>query len=190
MTKTLKILVVRFSSIGDIVLTTPVVRCLKEQLNAEVHYLTKQSYASILTSNLYITKVWTIQSAVSELKTELRNQEFDYVIDLHKNLRTLHLRLLLKSKFLSFQKLNFEKWLITKFKINRLPNVHIVDRYLATAKTLGIKNDGKGLDYFIPKKDEVEIQTIKQDKQILIAFAIGAAHSTKRLPTGDRKSVV
>lgn len=183
MTKTLKILVVRFSSIGDIVLTTPVVRCLKEQLNAEVHYLTKQSYASILTSNLYITKVWTIQSAVSELKTELRNQEFDYVIDLHKNLRTLHLRLLLKSKFLSFQKLNFEKWLITKFKINRLPNVHIVDRYLATAKTLGIKNDGKGLDYFIPKKDEVEIQTIKQDKQILIAFAIGAAHSTKRLPT-------
>jgi len=39
-----KILVIRFSSIGDIVLTTPVIRCLKKQLNVEVHYLTKTSF--------------------------------------------------------------------------------------------------------------------------------------------------
>lgn len=190
MIKRLKILVVRFSSIGDIVLTTPVVRCLKLQRNAEVHYLTKQSYAAILKTNPYITKVWTIQSAVSELKTELQKEQFDYVIDLHKNLRTLHLRLLLNAKFLSFQKLNFEKWLMTKFKINRLPNVHIVDRYLKTVASLGIKNDAKGLDYFIPKKDEVELQSIKQNKSILVAFAIGAAHSTKRLPTEKMVSII
>ncbi|MFK7948511.1 MAG: glycosyltransferase family 9 protein, partial [Saprospiraceae bacterium] len=140
-------------------------------------------YAFILETNPFITKVWAIQSTVSELKMELQYQQFDYIVDLHKNLRTLHLRLFLKSKFLSFRKLNFEKWMMTKFKINRLPNVHIVDRYLATAKSLGIKNDKKGLDYFIPKKDVVDIQVFKQKKQNLIAFAIGAAHSTKRLPT-------
>ncbi|MFK7949408.1 MAG: glycosyltransferase family 9 protein, partial [Saprospiraceae bacterium] len=89
MSKVLKILVVRFSSIGDIVLTTPVVRCLKEQLNAEVHFLTKQSYAFILETNPFITKVWAIQSTVSELKMELQYQQFDYIVDLHKNLRTL-----------------------------------------------------------------------------------------------------
>ena len=66
------------------------------------------------------------------MKNELRAEQFDYVIDLHKNLRTLHLRLILGVKIYAFNKLNFEKWLITKFKINRLPNIHIVDRYLET----------------------------------------------------------
>ena len=51
----MKILIVRFSSIGDIVLTTPVVRCLKTQIdNAEIHYATKAQYESILQNNPYI----------------------------------------------------------------------------------------------------------------------------------------
>ena len=53
-----KFLVVRFSSIGDIVLTTPTIRCLKRQVeDAEVHYLTKQQYYPILKSNPYIDKI-------------------------------------------------------------------------------------------------------------------------------------
>lgn len=183
MAKRLKILVVRFSSIGDIVLTTPVVRCLHLQLNAEVHYLTKASFVSILEPNPYISKVWAIRSKVSELKTALQAEAFDYVIDLHKNLRTLHLRLFLRATFLSFQKLNIEKWLMTKFKINRLPKVHIVDRYLAAASSLGVHNDGKGLDYFIPEQAVVDVSTFCSENQRLLAFVIGAAHTTKRLPT-------
>lgn len=183
MSKTLKILVIRFSSIGDIVLTTPVIRCLKLQLDAEVHFLTKQSYASILKTNPYLSKVWAIKSTVSEVHKALKQEQFDYIIDLHKNLRTIHLQLLLQKKMYGFQKLNFEKWLITKFKINRLPKVHIVDRYLKTVTFLGVKNDDKGLDYFIPKNDVVDIQPFKLDGKVLVAFAIGAAHLTKRLPT-------
>ena len=57
----MKVLIIRFSSIGDIVLTTPVVRCLKKQLNAEIHYLTKQSYQSVIAANPYIDEVITIQ---------------------------------------------------------------------------------------------------------------------------------
>ena len=60
MQETLKILVVRFSSIGDIVLTTPVARCLKKQLNVELHYLTKAIYTSILSENIYLDKVYVI----------------------------------------------------------------------------------------------------------------------------------
>lgn len=178
--KTKKILIVRFSSIGDIVLTTPVVRCLRLQLNAEIHYLTKENYQNILISNPYIYKVWTIKTSISEVQKELKKEQFDYIIDLHKNLRTLHLRLVLKSKFLAFEKLNFQKWLITKFKINRLPNVHIVDRYLETVNSLGVKNDGKGLDYFIPKKDIISLN--EYSNTFTTAFVIGAAHATKRLP--------
>lgn len=186
-----KILIVRFSSIGDIVLTTPVVRCLKLQTGAEIHFLTKRSYQTVIQSNPYIDKIWTIDKTVSEIKTALKNENFDLIIDLHKNLRTLHLRLLLNIKTLTFDKLNFQKWLMVNFKINRLPKKHIVDRNLETVKSLGVTNDGKGLDYFIPEKDKVDMtafcainpQFATRSSQSITAFAIGAAHATKRLPT-------
>jgi ADP-heptose:LPS heptosyltransferase len=179
----MKILVVRFSSIGDIVLTTPVVRCLRQQLNCEVHYLTKQSYANILQPNPYIHKVWTIQKKVNEVTTALKAEQFDYIIDLHKNLRSWQLRLALHTTTYSFDKINREKWLMTQFKIDRLPDLHIVDRYLETVKALGVKNDGKGLDYFIPEKEEVDVAERFGVSEKYTAFAIGAAHATKRLPT-------
>jgi ADP-heptose:LPS heptosyltransferase len=177
----LKILIIRFSSIGDIVLTTPIVRCLHKQLGAEVHFLTKKNFKGIVENNPYITKVWTIDKHISEISTALNVENFDYVIDLHKNLRTWQVKHKLSTPFLSFNKLNVEKWLIVNLKINRLPKVHIVDRYLKTVEQLGVKNDGEGLDYFIPAQDEVDISARNIPPQY-IAFAIGAAHATKRLP--------
>lgn len=179
----MKILVIRFSSIGDIVLTTPVVRCLHEQLNAEVHFLTKRPFAGILMSNPHIAKVWSIEKKVSEIESDLRQERFDFIIDLHKNLRSLEVKLKLGVKSFSFNKLNIEKWLIVNFKINILPKKHIVERYLETAEKLGIRNDNRGLDFFIPEKDNVAISQFFEGKMLpFIAFVIGAAHATKRLP--------
>ena len=62
-----KYLVIRFSSIGDIVLTTPVVRCLKEQTGAEVHYLSKQQFRGILAPNPHIDKLHVIKEDVAEI---------------------------------------------------------------------------------------------------------------------------
>ena len=59
-----KILIIRFSSIGDIVLTTPLIRCLKKQLNVEIHFLTKQSYATILRENPYLDYVHTVEKEI------------------------------------------------------------------------------------------------------------------------------
>ena len=185
----MKILIIRFSSIGDIVLTTPVVRCVHKQLGAEIHYLTKKNFKGIVENNPYIKKVWTIEKDVSEIVDNLKAEDFDYVVDLHKNLRTWRTRLALSTSSLVFHKLNVDKWLMVNLKINRLPKVHIVDRYLQTVEKLGIQNDGAGLDYFIPTKDEVDILTlglpnfIKNAPPQYIAFVIGAAHATKRLPT-------
>ncbi len=196
----MKILVIRFSSIGDIVLTTPVVRCLKQQLGAEVHFLTKRAFEKILISNPYIDRVFSIDKRVSEVIELLKKEGYDAVIDLHGNLRTLQVKWQLGVRSSTFDKLNFEKWLITNVKINRLPNVHIVDRYLKTIEFLGVKNDGKGLNYFIPKQDEVDLISDKKfqisdfrfqipsaqsgDSSLkFVAFVIGAAHATKRLPT-------
>jgi ADP-heptose:LPS heptosyltransferase len=183
----LKILIIRFSSIGDIVLTTPVIRCLKQQIpDVEIHFLTKKSFLPLVEANPYIDKIYSIQKNVEEVMLKMKGEKYRYIIDLHNNLRTRMVRIGLGTKTFSFNKINFQKWLITKFKINRLPEVHIVDRYMAPARKLGVKNDGKGLDYFIPKKDEVKLHTFFKVNRMgqvkpYIAFVIGAAHATKRL---------
>ena len=180
----MKFLIIRFSSIGDIVLTTPVVRCLKKQLiTAEVHYLTKSSFRSLTDSNPYIDKVHYFENDLDSVIEQLNGEDFDYIIDLHHNLRTLKVKKALGKKSFSFKKLNFEKWLLTALKINNLPAVHIVDRYMDTVKEFGIKNDGAGLDYFIPEQDRVKESDIPASHHAgYIGVAIGAALNTKKLP--------
>jgi ADP-heptose:LPS heptosyltransferase len=179
-----KILVIRFSSIGDIVLTTPVVRCLKTQLKgAEVHFLTKRNYQNLVAHNPHIDKVHLLGNSLQKCVRRLKAENFDLIIDLHHNLRTFIIKSQLRKKSYSFHKLNWEKWMMTAFKIDRLPDLHIVDRYLDTCKTLGVKNDGEGLDYFIPEKDEVDISTLPPAFQDgYIAWVIGAKQSTKKFP--------
>lgn len=179
-----KFLIIRFSSIGDIVLTTPVVRNLKEQCDgAEIHYLTKEQYKGILEHNPYVDKIHTLKNSLNELILELKNEHFHYVIDLHNNLRTARVKLKLHTVSFKFNKLNKEKWMMVNFKKNKLPDIHIVDRYLETVNFFIDKNDQRGLDFFIPEKDEVKIISLpKTHQNNYIAFAIGAQHSTKRLP--------
>lgn len=180
----MKFLIIRFSSIGDIVLTTPVMRCLKKQaITAEVHFLTKKSFSALVEPNPYIDKVHYLDNDINAVIDELKREDFDYVIDLHHNLRTLKVKRALGKKSFSFNKLNVEKWLLTALKINKMPPVHIVDRYLDTLKEFGVKNDGAGLDYFIPEEDKVADQDIPASHHAgYIAVVIGAAHNTKKLP--------
>jgi len=187
-----KILVIRFSSIGDIVLTTPIVRCLKEQLKGdiEIHYLIKKQYESIIEQNPHVSKIHPIEKSTNEVLNDLQHEQFDYVIDLHKNLRSKRVIKKLKHLSFTFDKINFQKWLLTTFKINKLPDVHVVDRYFGAVKALGVVNDNKGLDYFIPKEDEVELTTLPATHQNgYVAFAIGAQHFTKRLPAVKISSI-
>lgn len=180
----MKFLIIRFSSIGDIVLTTPVIRCLKQQVpDAEVHYLTKQSFKPIIASNPYIDKAFYVNDKVEEVLPQLLVEDYDHVIDLHHNLRTLQVKKALKKSSFSFSKLNLEKWLFTNFKINRMPDVHIVNRYLETVQSFGVTYDGKGLDYFIPEDYKIKEQDIPTSHHAgYIGLVIGAALETKKLP--------
>lgn len=181
----MKILILRFSSIGDIVLTTPVVRCLKKKYpDAEIHYATKKAFHSVLKHNPYISKFHLLDNSFDELADKLKQEHYDYVIDLHNNQRTLLLKLRMGVKSYSFNKLNIEKWLMVNFKINRLPDTHIVDRYLETCAKLGITNDGEGLDYFLGAEDKVDVATLPAAFQNgYVAWVIGAKQNTKKFPT-------
>ena len=180
----MKILFIRFSSIGDIVLTTPVIRCVKQQLkDAEVHFLLKKSYEPVLENNPFIDKKHFYQDDLGKIISELKKERFDVVIDLQKNFRSFRIKLALGVKHYSFNKLNIHKWLLVNFKINILPDKHIVDRYMETIKSLNVVNDGHGLDYFITKKDEdLLIDLPSTHKDGYIAWVIGARHNTKMLP--------
>ncbi len=179
-----KILIIRLSSIGDIVLTSLVVRCLKNQVkNAEIHFVTKQQFAFILNSNPYIDKVHVLEENFGDLIRELAQEKFDYIFDLHHNFRSARLKRNLKAKSFSVNKLNWQKMLLIRFKINRLPQKHIVDRYLETTSALQIENDGKGLDYFIPEKGEFKISELPLPFQKgFVAFVIAGTYKTKKFP--------
>jgi len=186
-----KILIVRFSSIGDIVLTTPVIRCLKKQLpEVELHYLTKKSYGTLLSANPYLSNIHLLEEDWDRSISKLRAEGFDFIVDLHHNLRTLRLKKALGVPSKSFYKANFEKWLIVNAKIDRLPRTSIVDRYLKTVEHLGVKNDGQGLDYFIPKEEEINVKELLPNISFpFICMAIGGQHHTKKLPLSKLISI-
>lgn len=179
-----KILVIRFSSIGDIVLTTPVVRALSCQYkDSEIHFLTKRRFSAIVETNPYIDKVYAIDKNVSEVLSQLRQESYHHIIDLHNNLRSFQVIIGLMRPFHRFSKLNFRKWLLVRFRLKVMPPVHIVDRYMKTAKKLGIRNDEQGLNFFIPENQRVDLKVLPESfQQGYIGFVIGGKHNTKILP--------
>lgn len=181
----MKILIVRFSSIGDIVLTAPVIRGLKEQLGeVEIHFLTKKVFKDIVAPNPRVDKVFTIESSVDEVIMDLKKEQYDQVIDLHNNIRTKSLKSKLQKPSKTVRKLNWKKWLLVKFKINKMPRLHIVDRYFETVATLGVSNDRRECEFYIEDRNEVNVSTsyLLAPKEY-VCFAIGAQFFTKRLPT-------
>lgn len=180
----MKILVIRFSSIGDIILTSPVLRCLKQQVpDAEVHVLTKEPFRSLVEHSPYVDRVHLLKDSLGAVIRDLRPEKFDFVADLHHNVRTLRVKMAMGAASKSFPKLNFEKWVLVNFKKDKLPKTHVVDRYLGTVAHLGVKNDNQGLDLFIPVEKEVDPATLPSThRNGYIALCIGAGHYTKRLP--------
>lgn len=188
----MKILIIRFSSIGDIVLTTPVVRCLKQQKpEAEIHYLTKQAFAPVLAANPYITRVHLLEDDLPKTIESLKEYHFDYIVDLHKNLRTARVRKSLGVKAASFPKLNVQKWLYVNAKLkNIMPDKSIVERYFEAVNPLGIHNDGQGLDYFIPDADKTEHKDIPMSHSAgYVGYVIGGSFATKKLPVARWKEL-
>ena len=183
----MKFLVIRFSSIGDIVLTTAAIRCLKQQVpDAEVHFLTKEKMKSVTIANPYIDKFYYYNNNLTELTAQLRKEDYDYIIDLHKNLRTYLLQLKLftsKALWYSYHKLSVQKFLLTKLQINIMPERHISLRCIDALAPLGVADDGKGLDYFIPENEHIKDEDLPHGHLFgYVAIVIGATHNTKKLP--------
>lgn len=180
----MKFLVIRFSSIGDIVLTTPAIRCLKQQVeNAEVHFLCKQNFKAVTEGNPYIDKFFYFKNDLTTIIKALKSEQYDYVIDLHDNFRSKRIAWALNAKLLTYNKERVEKFLLTKMHINKMAGRHIVDRCVDTLADLGVVNDGLGMDYFIPESSEIKMDDLPVSHMAgYVAIVIGASYYTKKLP--------
>lgn len=187
-----KILIIRFSSIGDIVLTTPVIRCIKKQHpETAIHFVTKSAYKGLLEFNPYIDKLHLLDRSLHKLIQELRDEDFDYVVDLHNNIRSHRICLALLKRVGRVYKLNFAKWLLVNTKTNLLPTVHIVDRYISAADALQITNDMLGLDFFMSEETSLNHYPFAGmlNDSPYIAWAIGGKHTTKILPAEKVRNI-
>lgn len=184
-----KILIVRFSSIGDLILTTPIIRCLKKQLNVEIHLITKAAFNSVLINNPYIDKHWSFEKSVFECIDALKDENFNIVVDLQKNLRSFLLRTILRKTSYSFDKINFKKWLMCNLKLNFMPDKHLVDRYFDGVQRLKVNNDGKGLDYFFKPNQDYK-HCIEKLPDHFVAGVLGAAHRTKQIPFEKWREII
>ncbi|MBD2703232.1 glycosyltransferase family 9 protein [Spirosoma sp. BT702] len=184
MTRPVKIAVLQFTSIGDVVLTTPVIRCLKEQIpTAEIHFCTARAFQPIIDNNPYLTGRHYLDGSLLTFIRQLRVEQFDYVVDLQNTFITGFIRVALGCRSYSVEKQTLRQWLYVRCKVNAMPNQHVVDRYFAAVHPLGVENDGMGLDYFIPYKDEVETDWLPATHQHdFVAYVIGGQSFTRRMP--------
>ncbi|MEZ5015606.1 MAG: glycosyltransferase family 9 protein [Flavipsychrobacter sp.] len=156
--------------------------------DVEVHYLTKESFRSVLAANEYIDHLYCFKDNLREVIPALKAERYDYIIDLHKNIRSAKVKKALKAQSYVFPKLNLKKWLLVNLKIDLLPKISIVDRYMEAAKPLGVKNDSLGLDYFIDKAEDIRTKDIPMSHVAgYIACVIGGSYNTKKLPVENWK---
>ncbi|HEY9535526.1 MAG TPA: glycosyltransferase family 9 protein [Mucilaginibacter sp.] len=186
----MKILVIRFSSMGDIIYTTPVVRCLKKQLpGVEVHFITKPAFKYIYDSNPYVDKLLLLKPTLSETIKDIKAEGYDYIVDLHNNLRTALIKLRTGIPSSTFKKQTIRKWLSLKFNLKLVPPVHLVDRYMKAVGTLGVKNDNQPIDYYIKAEHQLITLLPASHQNGFVAFVIGATHFTKRMPNSKIISI-
>lgn len=187
----MRLLFIRFSSIGDIVFTTPAIRCAKQQIpGAEIHFLTKPSMKAVTEANPYIDHFHYLDKHLSTTIEDLKKMEFDYIIDLHRNFRTFRIKRALKVPALTYEKLSWQKLLLTKLHWNWMPKRHIADRSLDTLASLGVVNDGKGMDYFVPSTLQLKANDIPSAHQAgYVAMVIGASYASKKMPVAQLQAL-
>jgi ADP-heptose:LPS heptosyltransferase len=152
--------------------------------DAEIHFVTKHQFASIVSNNPYIDKVHPFSGNMNQLISIIKDENPDYLIDLHNNFRSNRIKRYLKIPAFTFNKLNIQKFLLVNFKINKLPKKHIVDRYMETLQLFDVKNDDKGLDFFIKEKEVYNSTDLPSGfRNGYIAFVIAGTWSTKKLPS-------
>ncbi|MGQ9559684.1 MAG: lipopolysaccharide heptosyltransferase II [Candidatus Oleimicrobiaceae bacterium] len=193
-----RILVIRFSSIGDIVLTSPLVRCLSRRFpEAEIDFVTKERFADLVRFSPYVRQVFVLSEgggwkALRRLSRLLRERHYHLVVDVHKNFRSYYLRLGLGARrVVSYRKWRWARAVLIMTKRNLYPGVFpVYRRYLAAVAALGVEDDGAGPELYLDPSARARVRKLLGEAGFLshplkVAIVPGAGFFTKRwLPEG------
>jgi heptosyltransferase-2 len=198
-----KILIIRLSSIGDILLSTPFIRQVRQKFpGSQIDYVIKDVYKDLIKHNPHINQIYTVRtddtnSDLIELKQTLEKQSYNIVFDLHNNLRSNFLKRGINAeKIRSIRKGKIKQSLLVWFKINKYDEeISIPERYLAVAKDFDVEDDGKGLEIFLDDTaiESAEEKTISNDIDLnksFVCLAPGAGFFTKRWPDKKFKQLI
>lgn len=177
---------------GDVVLTSPIVRCIKKKYpGCELHFVVKEKFKEAVLHNSYIDRLHTFNAHPRELLETLKAEKFDFVADLQRNRKSTWLRKKLNTTGAAFPKLNVRKFLLVWFNINRMPTVHVVDRYFKAVEKIGVSNDQQGLDFFVPPAQDVfDSNTLAFLQNPFITLVLGATYYTKRIPQAKLEEII
>lgn len=190
-----KILLIRFSSIGDIVLTSLLVRVLRKRFpNAFIDFATKSEFAELLRYNPYLNTVIELTSGdwpeLRSLGRRIRRERYDVVLDLHNSLRSRYLRLISGVSHVGvINKRLLARTMLVKSGINYYRDaIPVAERYLEAASSLGLQNDGAGLELFLPEEASGKAahfitSHFPEDDSPILALAPAAKHKTKMWPS-------
>ncbi len=168
---------------GDIIYTTPVVRCLKLQLpDAEIHFLTKSTFKYIYEGNPFVDKLLLLQENLNDTIREIKAEKYDYLIDLHNNLRTSVIKFRTGVPASTYKKQPLKKWLFLNWKWNLVSKKHLVERYMEAVAFLGVKNDEQPINYYLKQQYQLADLLPVTHLPKFVVFIIGATHFTKRMP--------
>ncbi|NOY07030.1 MAG: lipopolysaccharide heptosyltransferase II [Chlorobi bacterium] len=189
-----RILIIRFSSLGDIVLTTPFIRALKQRFpSSTIDYVAKEEYVPLIAHDPGIDHVYFARSCdgfkgLLALAKKLRRAQYDHVFDLHNNLRSRMLRTLLAAPSSSIRKENLKKFILVSFHKNLFKEtVPVPERYARTATVFGVRLDESGPTIHVPSHVYQRAIRILESEQARssdrsIALCPGARHFTKKWP--------
>ncbi len=190
-----KTLILRLSSIGDIVLASPLIRVLRKRFpEARIDFVVKSEFAELVRYNPYITSVIEFSNSAGfaglvSLKRKLRSVGYDSVIDIHNNFRSMYLRSFIGADICAVvDKRLWQRFILVRFKLNRYNGfVSVADRYIEPLKSFGVENDGEGLEIFIPPSVLTRVGELWKTYRVapnsrVIAIAHSAKHLTKMWP--------
>jgi lipopolysaccharide heptosyltransferase II len=189
------ILIIRFSSMGDILLTTPLLRAVKKKFpESKIHYVIKAQFSDLLRVNPYVDVIHFFNASgglaeLFRLKSELQKTEFDVILDLHANPRSFLLRRQIRHRLLKvFKKYRLERFLFIKFRMDAYRHIpDVTHRYLATVQDFGVMDDKQGPDFildpavFAGMKERLRSLGLKKNR-LTVCICPGAGFATKRWP--------
>jgi lipopolysaccharide heptosyltransferase II len=189
-----KILVLRFSSIGDIVLASPLLRVLRARFpKSQIDFVARQEYAELVRSNQNINSIYEFDAksgfqGLRVLGRTIREEHYDLIVDIHNSLRSRYLRSIAGARSVVVNKRLFARMMLVKFKKNLYGDQRSVsDRYIEAVRDLGVTNDGKGLELHIPDQIQFAVNSTIAPLRLnrfekVIGLCPSARHATKRWP--------